>query len=174
MPLSLRNGFVLILALLGALWLPLAAQTQTPEPTGRVTDLAAVLSAEDNLLLVQMLAGYERETTHQIAILTVPSLSGESIEVFSLRAAKAWALGRKGVSNGILIVLAPTEHRVRIELGRGFERYISNTQAGEIIQTQMLPAFRENEYSKGLERGLQELMKQGRALVVPKQPESRP
>ena len=169
----LRSRFAFILLFVGSLWLPLSAPGQVPNPTGRVTDQAAVLSAEDNLLLEQMLANYERETTHQVGVLTVPTLAGEPIEAFSLRTAKAWALGRKGISNGILVVLATTERKVRIELGVGFERYISNAKANEIIRTQMLPAFREKEYSKGLEQGLRELMKQGRAFVV-KQPVGRP
>jgi uncharacterized protein len=157
-----------VFAVVVALCFPLAAQSQTPQQTGRVTDRAEVLTAEDKQLLTQMLADYENETTHQIAVVTVPTLSGESIEVVSLRIAKAWALGRKGVDNGILVVLAPAEHRVRIELGLGFERYISNAQAGEIIQTKMLPAFRENEYFRGLKRGLRELMRLGRAFVAPR------
>ena len=67
----LRSRFALILLFVGALWLPLSALGQVPNPTGRVTDQAAVLSAEDNLVLAQMLANYERETTHQIGVLTV-------------------------------------------------------------------------------------------------------
>lgn len=167
---TLRNGLALIFLLFGVLCFPAVAHGQVPQLAGRVTDLATVLSAEDHLLLTQMLANYERETTHQIAVLTVPTLSGEAIEVFSLRTANAWALGRKSVNNGILVVLAPSERKVRIELGLGFEPYISDAQANEIIQTQMLPAFREKAYSKGLERGLQQLMRQGRAFVAPKSP----
>ena len=145
----------------------LAARSQTPQSAGRVTDLGAVLSAQESQLLTQSLGDYERETTHQIAVLTVASLSGESIEVFSLRVAKSWALGRKGIDNGILVVLAPKERKVRIELGRGFERYITDAKAQEIINTQMLPAFRQGEYSKGLELGLQKIMKEGRSLHSP-------
>ena len=166
--LLLRQGLSVVLVLLGAWGYSPVTRSQTPEPAGRVTDQAAVLSAKDNQHLSQMLAGYERETTHQLAVLTVSSLSGESIEAFSLRVAKSWALGRKGVDNGILIVLAPTERKVRIELGRGFERYISNSRAEEIVGSQMLPAFRHQEYSKGLQRGIQQLMTEGRALVAPK------
>jgi uncharacterized protein len=144
------------------------AQSQTPPPVGSVVDQAAVLSPQERVSLDQLLAGYERETTHQIAVLTVSSLSGEPIERFSLRVANSWGLGRKGVDNGILIVLAPEEHKVRIELGRGFERYISNPRADEIIRSQMLPSFRQQEYFKGLERGIQQLMVDGRAFVAPR------
>src|SRR6185369_12898011 len=89
---TLRSRFALILLFVGSLWLSFSVQGQVPNPTGRITDQAAVLSAEDNLLLAQMLANYERETTHQIGVLTVLTLAGEPIELFSLRTAKAWAL----------------------------------------------------------------------------------
>ena len=147
-----------------------AVLSQTPQMLGRVTDLAAVLSAEESRQLVGILATYERETTHQIAVLTVASLSGESIESFSRRVATAWGLGRKHIDNGILVVLVPAERKVRIELGSGFERYISNAQAGEIIRSHMTPEFRNSQYGKGLERGIQELMRQGRAFVPPQSP----
>ena len=126
------------------------------------------MSVEENRHLTRILATYERETTHQIAVLTVASLSGESIEIFARRVANAWGLGRKGIDNGILVVLVPEERNVRIELGYGFERYISNPQASEIIQSRMIPEFRNKEYAKGLERGIQELMRQGRAFVPPR------
>ncbi len=167
MPHFLRHRFALIFMFLGALLSPLTARSQTPERISRVTDRAEVLSAEDSLSLARMLARYESQTTHQIAILTIPTLSGESIEAFSLRTANAWGLGCKDVNNGILIVLVPAKRKVRIELGLGFEPYISNSQASEIIQTQMLPAFRKKDYFKGLKNGLRELMRLGRALETP-------
>lgn len=133
-----------------------------------VTDNAQVLTAQEILRLSRVLAEYERETTHQIAVLTVASLGGETIEAFSLRTANAWGLGRKGIDNGILIVLAADEGKVRIELGSGFEPYISNARAQEIINAQMLPAFRDRNYSKGLENGIEVLMKDGRAFTAPR------
>lgn len=160
--------FLFALACICGLLLALPAHSETPENAGRVTDLAAVLSRDETLLMTQALAQYERETTHQIAVLTLPSLAGETIEVFSLRVANAWKLGRKGINNGILVVLAPTERKIRIELGLGFERYISNSQASAIIQTHMLSDFREQAYARGLARGIHTLMEQGRAFVAPK------
>ena len=145
----------------------LAETSQTPQPAGRVTDLGAVLSPQEIQRIGQSLGNYERETTHQIAVLTVASLSGESIEVFSLRVAKVWALGRKGIGNGILVVLAPKERKVRVELGRGFDQYINDARVQEIISTQMLPAFRQGQFSKGLELGIQQIMREGRNLHSP-------
>jgi len=151
--------------LISAGWPAVAADT--PRLAGRVTDLAQVLSADENAALTALLARYEKETTHQLAVLTIPTLSGESIDAYAMRVANTWGLGRKGVDNGMLVVLAMAERQVRIQLGYGFERYISNAQASQIIQTLMVPSFRRSEYAKGLDQGLEELMRQGRALVAP-------
>src|SRR6185312_94062 len=85
---------------------------EVPRLAGRVNDYAGVLPAEDRVELEKTLAAYELETTHQVAVLTVKSLSGESIESLSLRVSSAWRLGRKGFDNGVLVTLAPMEHKV--------------------------------------------------------------
>lgn len=161
-----RYRLALLLLLIGVLRLPLAAQDSVPELRGRVTDLAGVLSARENTRLTRMLADYEKETRHQIAILTVPSLSGESIESYSLRVANAWGLGLREADNGILLLFALEDRKIRIELGLGFERYISDARASEIIQTDMIPSFRQGRYARGLERGLRQLMRDGRKFRV--------
>src|ERR1700709_16959 len=91
----------------------------TPRLEGRVTDLATVFSGEQRQRLAGVVASPEEKTSQQIAVLTIPTLSGESIEAFSLRVARAWALGQKGEDNGILVTVALQEHAVRIELGKG-------------------------------------------------------
>jgi uncharacterized protein len=138
-----------------------------PTLQGRVTDLANVLSIQDRERLSKMLAAYEQETQHQLAVLIVPTLSGEAIESFSLRVANTWKLGHKGVNNGILVTLAISDRKTRIELGLGMEPYISNATAASIISRSMIPAFRRGDYAEGLDAGLIELMKEGRKFVVP-------
>ncbi|MEO7050834.1 MAG: TPM domain-containing protein [Rhodanobacter sp.] len=165
---TLRAKFAFILLLFALFSWPLAARDQTPQPSGPVTDLAQVLSAPDALRIARLLLSYQRETSHQIAVLTTPSLGGEPIEVYSRRMAKAWGLGQAGVDNGILIVLAPQDRRVRIELGRGFERYVSNARAAEIVAQDMQPFFKERDYAQGLEHGIRQLMDDGRHFVVPR------
>lgn len=160
------HHFSIALLVLSTFWLPLHARAQVPLPEGAVTDLAGVLSPHDRKRLTEVLSSYERETSHQLAVLTVASLSGEPIENFSLRIARAWGLGRKGVDNGILVVLALQERKVRVELGRGFERFISNAQAQQIVNS-MFPAFRRGAYAEGLESGIRQLMQEGRAFVAP-------
>ena len=138
----------------------------TPRLVDRVTDLADVLSAEDEQRLAGILERYEKETLHQIAILTIPTLAGESIEAFSLRVANKWGLGHKGIDDGILVTLALQERRIRIELGRGMERFITDAAAQSIIDVSMRPAFRSGDYAGGFQAALEELMRQGRRFVV--------
>jgi uncharacterized protein len=92
---------------------------------------------------LHLLADYHRETHQQLVVLTIPTLSGEPLETYSLRVANTWGLGYKGFDNGILVLLALQERKVRIELGKGMERYISDAQAGSIIEESMVPAFRK-------------------------------
>jgi uncharacterized membrane protein YgcG len=100
-----------------------------------------VFSAAEVDRISRMLSMYEDETSHQLAVLTVRSLDGESLESFSLRVANAWGLGQKGVDNGILVTLAPRERVARIELGLGFGPFISDAKTKEILNQSMIPAF---------------------------------
>ena len=138
----------------------------TPRLEGRVTDGANVLSVADRDRLSKVLARYEQESHHQIAVLIIPTLSEESIESFSLRVAKAWGLGQKNLDNGILVTLAIKERKVRIEIGLGMAKYISDATAQSIIANHMVPAFRNGEYAIGLQAGLEQLMKEGRQFVI--------
>jgi uncharacterized protein len=142
-----------------------AAKTPVPALTGRVNDTAGVLQPTDRDRISNLLADYQRETGHQVAVLTVPTLADESIESFCLRAANTWRLGRKGIDDGILVCLAMKERRVRIELGLGMGRHISNADAKEIIDVDMTPSFAMGDFAGGLERGLTRLMQEGRRFT---------
>jgi len=145
-----------------------ACTPTTPESTGQVTDLAGVLTAEQLASLTETIAQFEAETTHQIAVLTVKSLDGENIDDFSLRIANTWGVGRKEYDNGILIVIAPTERNVRIELGLGMEKYISDATAQAIIDEAMVPELRKGDHEAGLRKGLERLMTEARKFVIAK------
>ena len=137
-----------------------------PRHEGWVNDTANVLSVPDRKRLSDLLERYHRETNHQLAVLTIPSLSGESIESYSFRVANAWKLGYKGFDNGILVTLSMKERQVRIQLGKGMERYISDAQALSILQGSMIPAFAKGNFADGLEQGLTQLMNEARRYVV--------
>jgi uncharacterized protein len=142
----------------------------TPSPEGwvprleaRVNDYAGILTSDERTALEASLDTYERETTHQVAVLTVSSLKGEAIEDFFLRVANTWGLGQKAWDNGILVTVAPTERQVRIELGFGMNRFISDADAKQIIDETMLPAFRAGHFGHGIKGGVERLMTAGRA-----------
>lgn len=140
-----------------------------PKLAGRVTDTAHVLQANDRARIEKMLDKYERETFHQIAVLTIPTLAGEEIEAFSLRVANAWALGQKGLDDGILVAMVMKDRIIRIQLRSGMEKYITNDDAKAVIDKKMIPAFKKADYAGGLQAGLEELMKLGRRFVVKKE-----
>lgn len=137
-----------------------------PMLKNRVNDTASVLSTEDQERISNLLRDYEKETKHQIAVLIVPTLGDETIESFCLRISNKWGLGRKGIDDGILVCLAMKERRVRIELGIGMNRYISNTEAKAIIDVEMTPAFSKKDIAGRLERGLKRLMEEGRRFTT--------
>jgi uncharacterized protein len=154
---------------------PVAADAlPVPALKDRVNDTAGVLTAAERERLSGLLGQYERETYHQLAVLTIPTLSGEPLEAYSLRVANTWGLGIKGFDNGILVLLAMKERKVRIELGKGMERYISDAQTKAIIDDSMVPAFKKGDFAGGLQNGLQRLMAEARKYVVdPSEPRGR-
>jgi uncharacterized protein len=131
-----------------------AAATDVPFLTGRVTDNADILSASMRESLTERIKAHEDRTGNQIAVLTVPSLEGESIEEYAEAVFKEWKLGQKGKDNGILIIVAPQDHRMRIEVGYGLEGTLPDSLAGSIIRNAMTPRFKTGDYDDGIEAGV--------------------
>lgn len=144
-----------------------AAQLPIPRLEGRVNDIAKVFSASERERLTERLARYEQETSHQIVVLTIPTLQQENIAAYSRRVAASWGVGHKGLDNGILVTVALKEQRVRIELGKGFERHIPDETLATIIDTKMLPAFRVKNYAQGLTLGADAIMLAARKFSIP-------
>jgi uncharacterized membrane protein YgcG len=136
--------------------------------TGRVSDHAGVLTQAERSSLESMLAGYETETSHQLAVLIVPHLAGLEIEAYALRTANGFGLGRKGIDNGMLLVVAIRERKIRIELGRGFENVFSDEDARRIIVGEIGPELAAGRFAEGLSRGVTAMMARGRLLVAPR------
>jgi len=139
-----------------------------PALQGRITDAAHVLSTSELASLTTLLADYERETHHQIVILTVPTSGSETIESYSRRVADLWRPGLAGWNDGILVTLAIRDRHVRIELGSGMEKYISDERAKAIIDTTMVPFFRNGDFAGGLRAGLLPLMDDARKFQIRK------
>ncbi len=129
-----------------------------PPLGGRVNDLAGLLPRDRAEALERRLADFERETSHQIVLLTVPSLDGEPIEDFSLRVAEAWKPGQGGADNGILVVIAPADRTARVEVGYGLEGAVPDVAANRILQDEMFPLFLQGRMADGVERGVAALI----------------
>lgn len=142
---------IFLSAILLTAWVAMGADV--PYLTGRITDNAQLLTSETRKALSESLKAHEVRTTNQIAILTLPSLGGESIEDFAVKVFKEWKLGRKGKDNGILIVVAPNDRRMRIEVGYGLEGIMTDLMAGRIVQNIMTPKFKNGDYNGGIADG---------------------
>jgi len=138
-----------------------------PELRARVTDLAGLLSPDQQTQTEDRLRAFEAETTHQIALLTVPDLEGEAIESFSLRVVEAWGLGRRQFDNGVLLVVAPDDKRVRIEVGYGLEGVLPDASAARILREQILPHFGAGQMDRGTIAGLEAIMSVTRGEAFP-------
>ncbi len=124
-----------------------------PELNSPVVDKADIFSSSEKQQMVQALLELEKRTSAQLALLTVPDMDGLTIEDFSMRAAEKWRLGQKDRDNGVLIVLAMEEKKVRIEVGYGLEGSLTDAKSGYIIRNVMLPYFRKGNFAQGLYRG---------------------
>ena len=171
------------LALLLALWLPAFAQNATqstlvPVPAYRahVTDTTGVLSEADRRALEQQLADFETRRGTQIGVLLVPGTAPEDIADYSQRVADAWKLGRAGVGDGLLVVVALQERRVRIAPFKALEGAVPDVLAKRIIDEQIVPAFRQGDYAGGLRNALLQLQAHisGEALPAPDAASPRP
>jgi uncharacterized protein len=129
------------------------AQKAIPALTGRVVDKANILSPAQESALSEKSAALETRTGHQFVIVTLPSLDGRTIESVSLALGNGWKIGRKGHDDGVLLVVAPAEREVRIEVGDGLARVLSDGDAAKIIQTVILPEFREARLPMGISKG---------------------
>jgi uncharacterized protein len=126
-----------------------------PELTGRVVDGADLLPPAVEARVDGALAALERRTTDQLIVVTVTDLKGEAIEDYGLRLGNGWGIGREDIDNGVLLIVAPNERRVRIEVGCGLEGLLTNERAAQIIDETLLPAFKAEEFEKGIVAGVE-------------------
>lgn len=151
----LRAGSMLcFLVLFSILFASPALGLNVPPLQARVNDHARLLTPEQAAALEEKLRAYEEKTTNQIALLTLPGLEGEPLETFSIRAAREWQLGQGKRNNGVLIFIAAKERGVRIEVGYGLEGALTDAQSSIIIRNIMIPAFREGDFNRGIQAGV--------------------
>lgn len=168
---SLRRLRLGALAALGLLAGALAqAELAVPELKARVTDQTGSLSAEQSGALEQKLAAFEQAKGSQIAVLIVPSTAPETIEQYSLRVAEQWQLGRKGIDDGALLLVAKNDRALRIEVGYGLEGVLPDAIAKRIIAETITPHFQQGDFYGGIDAGTTQMIKviDGEPLPAPK------
>jgi uncharacterized protein len=151
---------------LGQAW----AQVPVPVLKSRVTDLTGTLDAASRQSLETRLAQLEQAKGAQLAVLLVPTTQPETIEQFSLRVAETWKLGRKGVDDGVLLLVAKNDRTLRIEVGYGLEGAIPDAVAKRVIAETITPRFKQGDFPGGIQAGVDALSRliQGEPLPEPK------
>jgi uncharacterized protein len=157
-----RGGglIVLVLAFLAFTGIAMAATPKFPALTGRVVDNAHMLSPGTVERLDSELADLEAKTGHQLVVATVPDLQGLEIEDFGYQLGRAWALGRKGVNDGAILLVAPNQRKVRVEVGYGLEPVLTDALSSVILQEKVLPQFRQGRMEQGVVDGAEALIAQ--------------
>lgn len=128
------------------------------ELAGRVTDQANILSDGEEASISFKLERLEVATQHQMVVATVASLEGSEIEPFTTDLANAWGIGRSDFDDGVVVLLAPNERKVRIAVGYGLEDTLTHDLCEEVIENVMLPEFREGDYFTGIDLGVDALI----------------
>ena len=141
-----------------------------PPLSARVTDLTGTLRADEKQALETKIASWEGSSGNQMAILMVPTTQPEPIEAYSIRVAEAWKIGRKGQDNGVLLVVAKDDRKLRIEVGYGFEGVLTDATSRRIISDTISPLFRQGQFAGGLNAGVDQIVAviaKGEPLAAP-------
>jgi uncharacterized protein len=153
-----KRNILIVVLLCGLMALGIASPEDAlqaiPSLTSRVTDVTATLSDADKSSLEAKLAALERRKGAQVAVLIVPTTAPEAIEPYSTRVFEGWKLGRKNVDDGVLVVVAKNDHRVRIEVAYGLEGAIPDAAAFRIAHEYMTPKFRDGDFAGGIGAGI--------------------
>ena len=161
---SVATGAALLLAL------PAVAEVAVPPLAGRVTDLTGTLSPSQIQTLDARLRDFERAKGSQVAVLLLPSTEPETIEQYSIRVAEAWKIGRERVDDGVILVVAKNDRKLRIEVGRGLEGAIPDALAKRIVSDVIAPRFKSGDFYAGVAAGTDAIMKliAGEPLPAPR------
>ncbi len=122
--------------------------------TGRVVDTAGLLSSTATKKLTRLLTRHEEQTTNQIVVVTLPDLQGRTIEEYGYQLGRHWGIGQKERDNGVLLLVAKKERKLRIEVGYGLEGALTDAMASNIIQTVIRPQFKKGDFNRGVYEGV--------------------
>ena len=153
-----RSGRLALFAFVAFLLVLPALALDFPALSGRVVDDAGILDGETRAALTQKLAEFEAKTTDQLVVVTLKSLQGTSIEDFGVELGRHWQIGQRDKNNGVLLIVAPNERRVRIEVGYGLEGALTDAVSRLIIENGIAPRFRAGDFAGGITRGVDDII----------------
>lgn len=133
-------------------------QLKFPPLTGRVVDNAGMLTSADNALLIRSLEEFEKQSSDQIVVATIPSLEGENLEDFANRLFRYWELGQAEENNGVLLLIAKNDRKIRIEVGYGLEGVLTDALSKTIIDQVIVPQFKRANFSTGIVEGVSSII----------------
>ncbi|WP_299592000.1 YgcG family protein [uncultured Microbulbifer sp.] len=143
-----------------------------PSLSGRVVDDANLLSQSTRYQLTEMLQAQEKETSNQIVVVTLQDLQGLTIEEYGYQLGRHWKIGQKDKDNGVLLIVAPSERKVRIEVGYGLEGALTDALSANIVHTKILPQFRSGNFDGGVTAGVESIIAAIKNEYVPEPTES--
>lgn len=147
------------LALLAVLASPALYAQDFPKLTGRIVDEANLLDAAQKIVLETKLEGLEKQSQRQLVIVTIPDLKGYDIADYGFRLGDHWGIGNKDRDDGLLLIVAPNERKVRIEVGYGLEGVMTDALSARIIRNNIIPHFKENDFPGGINAGADAIIK---------------
>jgi len=147
---------------------------EIPRPVGHVNDFAGIIPRDMVDRLETKLRAYKTETSNEVSVVTVKSLNGMSVEDYTVRLAKAWGVGNKKKDNGVVFLIAPKERKCRIEVGYGLESKLTDIQAKRIIESVVIPKFKQGQMPAGIESGTEAILSTLTGQAAPAVPASTP
>jgi len=147
-------GLLVSIAFTFAINISITLALEVPHYKGYVNDYADIISPQMEAKLEQALQSFDLTDSTQVAVLTINSLEGDSIEEFSIRTVDKWKVGQKGKDNGVLLLVAQKDRKIRIEVGMGLEPVLTDLLSGRIIDTVLTPYFKAGKFNEGLEAGI--------------------
>ncbi|MBY6211078.1 TPM domain-containing protein [Microbulbifer agarilyticus] len=170
---TIRRIALFLTLLSGVLWATAAlANIQFPVLSGRVVDNANLLSQSTRYQLTELLQQQEKISSNQIVVVTLPDLQGQTIEEYGYQLGRHWKIGQEGKDNGVLLIVAPQDRQVRIEVGYGLEGALTDAISSNIIHTKILPEFRTGNFDGGVTAGVESIIAATQNEYVPETTDS--
>lgn len=164
----LAKLFKVLIVLACFTFIPVVQAYQNPgQPTGYVNDFANVLSVDQKQTLETKLTQFEKDTSNEISVVFIKDLGGDTIENYAASLFKDWGIGKQAKDNGVLVLVAMTDHQMRLEVGYGLEGALTDAQSNWIINNIMQPAFRQNDYYGGVNSAVDKIIAATQGEYVP-------